>query len=1311
VTPVKQRLFIIVLLLCSTCAAADFSGLPLTFERVGSGPNFVAAGPGVKLLVSATQASFVFSVQPDDPVRMTFLGTRSDSRLAGERESVARANYFIGKNRASWRTDIEQFARLRVHDAWPGIDLIYYGNAGRPEFDLILKPGTDPHQIRFRLDGATPKLNADGDLVISGVFGEIVQHRPVIEQEGRRIDGGFKIDKDGVVGFELGDYDVDREVRIDPSITYSTYLGGGSSDSINAIAVDAAGNAYLAGTTSSFNFPTTPGSVQPVFPGIYETVAFVAKLNPSGSRLIYTTFLGGSGINAGDAANGIAVDSSGNVYVGGTTGSPNFPVTAGAISTTLNGPTDGFITKLNPTGTAIVYSTLLGGSGQETITAIATDSSGSAYVTGSTSSSNFPASTGAAQTILRSANDAFVAKLNPSGTGLLYATYLGGSAEDDAYAIAVDSAGSAYVTGSSASNDFPVTAAAFSRNIGPAPVAFVSKFNATGTAFVFSTFLGGTGGDSGNGIAVDSAGNSYIAGTSYSADFPTTSGVLNPSPPGISAYGHGFVTKLHSSGSSLLYSTYFGGSLADGANAVAIDAAGDAFITGFSYSQNFPVSPNSINPVANGSPAAFVTKLDPAGATNLYSSLVGATGATIGQSLALLPANFIYVAGFTSSPAFPTSSNAFQTESSVLSPIATTGFVMQVDLGSATACSLGLNPSNASIPLGGGSVMLSVSAPAGCAWEATLTSNWLTLSGPVSGVGAGTVVVNGGSNEANLASRSAIISAGAASMTVNQPGGSCNTPQFYPSTQTLPAGGGSGSVAISIPAGCTVSATSANSWLTLNSGVTATGNDLITFSVTANPGSNRTGSILTSGANYTFTQSGAMSSPPTVYIDAPAQGSSASGTVTVSGWAIDGATAISSVQVKVDGTLMGNATYGGYRPDVCAVFPGRTGCPNVGFVYSLNTVSLSAGSHTILVVASNSNVPAGTSSSSVTITTAGPPLLYIDNPAPSSTLTGNATVSGWALDNFSAITSVQIKVDSTWIGTAVYGGNRPDVCNVYPGRSGCPNVGFVYSLNTANLTAGNHQLTVTATDADGTPDSGSSSLNFTVPNGPPILYVDNPAQGATVSGTITVAGWAVDSGVSIGTPVASVVVKVDGTAVGAATYGGNRPDVCAVYPARPNCPNVGFSYPLNLASYSPGNHTISVFATNSDSVPVSSYFSVPIKVPVPPSVYIDVPSAGSQVGSTVTLAGWAINNTTAAATPIANIQVQVDGATSGSATYGISRPDVCTAFPGRPNCPDVGFNYSFSSSSLAPGNHTIKIIATSSDAVPIQGSASVTIVR
>ena len=440
-------------------------------------------------------------------------------------------------------------------------------------------------------------------------------------------------------------------------------------------------------------------------------------------------------------------------------------------------------------------------------------------------------------------------KLNSTGVALVYSTYLGGSAEDDGHGIAVDTTGSAYVTGNTASTDFPVTTAAFQKTIGPSAVAFAVKLNPAGTAFTYATFLGGTGGDIGNAIAVNTSGNAYIAGTTFSPDLPTTAGVLSATAPGSAAYGHAFLSKLNTAGSGLIFSTYLGGAKADGSSAVVLDTYGNATLTGFTNSADFPVTANPAEPVANFNPAGFLTTVNQSGTATVYSTMLGAIGSTVAQAIALDPANHAYVTGYTGSRTLPGTAGSFQAYNETLSPLAKTGFAMKFDLGSEISCALSFSPGILSLPLTGGEATVLVVAPKGCAWEAIPDGGWLTVNLPTSAVGPGEIRVVAGSNAMGLSSRSAKVNAGAAGLTVTQSSGSCGAPHFYPASHTIPADGGTGSVAVAValPAGCTINATSTESWITIKSGAGGSGVDLLTFTVAANAGMERSGTITIAG--------------------------------------------------------------------------------------------------------------------------------------------------------------------------------------------------------------------------------------------------------------------------------------------------------------------------------------------------------------------------------------------------------------------------------------------------------------------------------
>jgi hypothetical protein len=435
-------------------------------------------------------------------------------------------------------------------------------------------------------------------------------------------------------------------------------LGGSLDDVGLGIAVDSAGNAYVTGSTQSTDFPTA-NSIQPTNHGGYDV--FVTKLNADGSALVYSTYLGGSG---DDYGSNIAVDANGNAYVTGYTTSTNFPK-ANAIQSGNHGGTDAFVTKISATGSALVYSTYLGGSLDDVGLGIAVDSVGNAYVTGNTQSTDFPTANafqptnhGGSSFDGTASGDAFVTKINASGTLLVYSTYLGGTGEDYGRGIAVDSAGSAYVTGFTGSTDFPIANAIQPMSHGGQYYtrdAFVTKMNAAGSALVYSTYLGGSWDDYGNRIAVDPTGNAYVTGQTPSLDFPTANAIQSTSHGSWEA----FVTKINADGNAFVYSTFLGGSGSDGGEGIAADAAGNAYIAGHTDSADFPVA-NAIQSDNHGKLDAFVTKVNPDGSAFVYSTYLGGSGDDQGYDIAVDSAGSAYVTGYSVSNNFPTTALAFQ---------------------------------------------------------------------------------------------------------------------------------------------------------------------------------------------------------------------------------------------------------------------------------------------------------------------------------------------------------------------------------------------------------------------------------------------------------------------------------------------------------------------------------------------------------------------------------------------------------------------------------------------------------------------------
>jgi len=653
-----------------------YGKLPLSFEanqgQTDERVKFLSRGPGYALFLTDDEA--VFSLRegtskqaglhakrfsPDAAkasstvLRMKLVKANRAAKITGGDELPGKSNYFIGNNPKKWRNDVPEYEKVKYNGVYSGIDLVYYGNQRQLEYDFVLAPGADPHRIQFDIRGAK-RISRDksGDLVLQISDGELRWHKPLVYQEkgGERteIEGRYTI-RHGRVGFELAAYDPRQSLIIDPVLGYSTYLGGSNYDFGQGIAVDTAGNAYVTGYTESTNFPT----MNPLqsYNGSGGEEGFVTKLNPSGSALVYSTYLGGTG--GGDGAQAITVDTSGNAYVTGFASSTDFPTVNPVQATNAGGYSDAFVAKLNPTGSALVYSTYLGGSGQDQGNSIAVDSSGNAYLIGVTFSTDFPTAN-PMQVALGGVQDAFVTELNASGSALVYSTYFGGSSNDSGSGIAVDSSGNAYVTGYTASTDFPIMNPL--QSYGGDGDAYVAKLNATGSALVYSTFLGGSGNDNGSGIAVDVSGNAYVTGNTQSTNFPT----MNPVQLANGGSTDAFVAKLNASGSALVYSTYLGGSGNDLSFGIAVDSSGYAFVTGYTDSTNFPTV-NPVQPKYGGDLDAFVAKLSPTGSALVYSTYFGGNLQEEGTGIAVDNAGHAYFVGVTFSSNFPTTPGAFQT--------------------------------------------------------------------------------------------------------------------------------------------------------------------------------------------------------------------------------------------------------------------------------------------------------------------------------------------------------------------------------------------------------------------------------------------------------------------------------------------------------------------------------------------------------------------------------------------------------------------------------------------------------------------------
>jgi hypothetical protein len=618
-----------------------------------------------------------FPVRTQSALHIRLVDANPAPSIVGLEEMPGRINYFIGE-RKNWRTGIPRYKKVKYKGIYPGIDLVYYDHEGELEHDFIVAPGADPNTILLSFKG-TSKVSLDkkGNLNLRTALGNVLLRAPAVYQKvdgkKQKIEGTYRILGKDRVGFHIASYDLKKELVIDPVLSYSTFLGGDQWETGYGIAVDSSGNAYVTGITSSYGFPTAPG-VFPTTPGAYNRTCeangdvFVTKFNPQGSDLIYSTLLGGTGY---DWSHTLVLDPDGNAYVTGYTKSSDFPTTSNAYQKVKGGGAsnieDTFVTKLNASGSGLLYSTFLGGDGAEQGQGIALDADRNIYLTGKTHSTNFPTTQGAYDTVVNGNGDAYVSKLDITQTGaaqLVYSTYLGGTLQEYGYGIALDSDRNAYVTGQTESNNFPTmnpfqgTSGSPTSNIAD---AFVTKLNPSGSNLVFSTYLGGAGWDWGHGITVDSEGSVYVTGGTPSEDFPTKNAYQGSHASG----GDAFVAQFETSGTGLVFSTYLGGSEYEMGYGVALDAAGNIYVAGETLSSDFPM----VNPVQSqicqgctnvSSPDAFLAQFNPTASSLLFSTFLGGIDYDWAHAIALDEVVNAYLVGQTWSQDFPVTLNAYQ---------------------------------------------------------------------------------------------------------------------------------------------------------------------------------------------------------------------------------------------------------------------------------------------------------------------------------------------------------------------------------------------------------------------------------------------------------------------------------------------------------------------------------------------------------------------------------------------------------------------------------------------------------------------------
>ncbi len=698
----------------SAASASAIPGLPILFRNApveAGSPGYLTRGNGYELRLGADRLELRMAGGARSTIR--FAGAAPGAAPEAFGQPAARVNDYIG-SRALWVTDAPAWREVRYRGVYPGIDLRFYGKDGAIEYDAIVNPGADPSRIAFDLDGgARARITSAGDLAIAIGSATVTWRRPLAYQEigGRRIAVEASLVLKGRrAGFHLGKWDRRYTLTIDPTLTFSTFFGGTGNEVGRGIAVDASGNIYIAGATSSGDLPVTGTSNQPSYKGGSEygapSDAFVAKLNGAGTAVVYVTYLGGTNI---DWATAIAVDSGGNAYVTGFTDSADFPVTSGAYQTHFGGDTgdgpsptgDAFVTKFDPNG-KLVWSTFLGGSQDDAAGAIALDAAGDVVVAGATVSSNFPTTpTGYQRSygggsgpftvspqgyVTINSGDAFVAKLDPTGAKLLASTYLGGSGDDVAASLAVDSQGNIWAGGATASSNFSVTSGAFQSKFGGASGdnlgaifklgdGFISEFSSDLSKLSYSTYLGGSLDDAVLSIAVDSTGAVFACGLTHSANFPVkgaSPGTYHgpAQPPNQRPYmlGDGFVAKLLPA-AGLIFAEYLGGKDDDAAAALALDAQGNVLVTGMTNSSDFPVTSDAMQAKFGGSGASpydgvgdgFLTQVNGSTGAVMYSTFLGSTSWDAMAAIAVNASGSAYLLGYTASPTFVTTPGTVQT--------------------------------------------------------------------------------------------------------------------------------------------------------------------------------------------------------------------------------------------------------------------------------------------------------------------------------------------------------------------------------------------------------------------------------------------------------------------------------------------------------------------------------------------------------------------------------------------------------------------------------------------------------------------------
>jgi len=664
----------------NTFPSAQFKNSPIGFElyEANGVTKYISRGNNFALFLTPTEAVVTLNdANTSTPavLRMQFLGANKTTTLTGLGNTQSKSHYFMGNDPTKWKTDITRYGKVRYEALYPGIDLLFYGNQSELEYDFIVAPNIDPDIIRLNFTGAKKlSISNNGDLLIETSAGRVLQKKPIVyqntlnKQNKKIINSRYVLLDKNTIGFNIGNYDHSQPLIIDPILDYATYIGGSDQDNGTKIAIDSNGYIYITGYTFSSDFPS--GAVLGS-----NISAFITKLTPDGSSVVFSIYLGGSGTDRG---RDIAISDEGDIYIVGETTSTDFPVLASAHQLQNNGGTDVFMTVISRGGSHLHYSTYFGGSGYDAGRGLAIGNNDQVYLTGETwsddllTTNSLDSVCGTGSTCTNSQSyDAFFTVIDLLSNDLLYSTYLGGNGNDRAHAVAVDLAtGYSYIVGESNSSDFPrqkpiLPIIPSQQPLGDNLQGFLTVIDPTLTnrsSLIFSSFLGGTKEDVVDSVTVDASGNAYLFGYTNSIDFP----VKNAYQEFLRGETDSFIAKIDPSAATgpdaLIYATYLGGSGAELAYGVAVDDLNRTYIVGTTSSTDFPTVAPFQNENAGGIDV-FVATLTPDGSSLQYASYLGGSGDETGSGIAVTADGAAYIVGDSTSSTLPTPRLFIQTAS------------------------------------------------------------------------------------------------------------------------------------------------------------------------------------------------------------------------------------------------------------------------------------------------------------------------------------------------------------------------------------------------------------------------------------------------------------------------------------------------------------------------------------------------------------------------------------------------------------------------------------------------------------------------